>query len=128
MIWSLRQILQKRHFQNAINFVCDQRLCVTKLFSRILTHFKALLFFYTHWKHWKVSFSDVFRGYRKRKLACNGWSLWKFYPTWPHTVNILLEEHWFHHFSCRFTEPVKTLRRLLTDLHSQFMRPSKRIW
>ena len=38
-----------------------------------LTNFSPVLLFCTPWKHQKTfRFSDVFRGYRKATLACNG--------------------------------------------------------
>ena len=39
----------------------------------MLTHYSPVLLFYIPWKHQKtIRFSDVSRGYRKAKLACNG--------------------------------------------------------
>ena len=35
------------------------------------THFMPMVFFHTPWKHKKLWFSDVFRGYRKRPVAWN---------------------------------------------------------
>ena len=38
-----------------------------------LTHYSPVLLFYTPWKHQKTfRFSDVFRGYIKATLGCNG--------------------------------------------------------
>ena len=38
-----------------------------------LTHYNPVLLFYTPWKHQKTfRFSDVYRGYRKATLGCNG--------------------------------------------------------
>ena len=40
-----------------------------------LTHYRPVLLFYTPWKYQKtVRFFDVFRGYRKATLGCNGLS------------------------------------------------------
>ena len=39
----------------------------------ILTHYSPVLLFYTHWKHQETfRFSDIFMGYRKATLGCNG--------------------------------------------------------
>ena len=38
----------------------------------ILTHVMPLTSFYAPWKHQKVWFSDVFRGYRKKPATWNG--------------------------------------------------------
>ena len=45
-----------------------------------LTHYSPVLLFYTPWKHQKTfRFSDVFRGYKKVTLGCNG-LIMKFLP------------------------------------------------
>ena len=43
------------------------------LVGLVLTHYSLVLLFYTPRKHQKIfRFSDVFRGYRKATLDCNG--------------------------------------------------------
>ena len=59
----------------AIKIVFYIQRAVNKCTISILIHDILVLLFYTSWKHQKTfRFSDVFRGYRKETMGCNGLS------------------------------------------------------
>ena len=60
-------------FTNELNALLCNNVSEGTTFNFSLIHYCPVLLFYTPWKHQKIfRFSDVFRGYRKATLGCNG--------------------------------------------------------
>ena len=67
-------VLEWQQLKNGIFPVSNKILFVPHKISHLkLTHYSAVLLFYTPWKHLNTfRFSNIFRGYRKATPGCNG--------------------------------------------------------